>query len=97
LGVANSGNDQVTFHGFGSTTGLQELEQDPIRGHLTPGMVHLSLTQAGEVSLLVFDAVGKKLNTRTEYLPQGKVRVPLTVPLGGMVVVQSSVARIVIR
>ncbi len=97
LGVANSGNDQVTFHGFGSTTHLEELGQDPIRGHLTPGLVHLSLAQAGEVSLLVFDGVGRKLNTRTEYLPQGKVRVPLAVPSGGMVVVQSATARVVIR
>jgi hypothetical protein len=73
LGVANSGTDVVTFHGFGSApSGVVEAAGFSAQ---RAGMDMLIDMQAGRmVHLSAYDASGRILVKRSEYLPSGQMR-----------------------
>lgn len=89
LGVANSGNDAVTFHNFGDPiNGICEM---PLFSAQHQGNeVVLSLPKGQSVQLIAYDLTGRECYRRTEYLPAGRFH--WAWPLGnraGVVVVRS--------
>ena len=74
LGVANSGNSQVTFHGFG-TDGLETLNHtEPRVWHNAEGFT-AHLGDAGRVLLLAYALDGRLLGHTSLDLPAGRTRV----------------------
>ena len=89
LGVANSGNDNVTFHGFGEpATGVEERSGYTVE-HAGTHMV-FDIPQGRLVQVTAYDPSGRVLMQRSEYLPAGVVRWPWPLESRpGVVVVRS--------
>lgn len=89
LGIANSGSDAVSFHAFGETSDLTEMEA-AFGASRRQDTWTVSLAWPAEVTWAVYDAVGRVLSTRTEPLPSGTVHMPWpSVPPGGFLEVRS--------
>lgn len=74
LGVANSGSDEVTFHSFAETNGLNEASGWHAEHRGTDLVV--SLSAGGAVEWTVHDAIGRVLGQGIEWLPAGTSRLP---------------------
>lgn len=73
LGVANSGSDVVTFHGFQSeTNGVVESARFEARRADTDMLLDMHVGQM--IHLTAYDGAGRVLEQRSEYLPAGCFR-----------------------
>ena len=73
LGVANSGSDVVTFHGFEGTPNVV-LELDGFQAHRAGNDMLIDMPFGSLVQMTAFDASGRLLEQRSEYLPGGQFR-----------------------
>lgn len=97
LGIANSGNDNVTFHGFGtSAIGAQQgLDWAASR---RDGQLYVTLPYSEDVAVTIMDATGRQVWERKEYLPAGRTLFPISaVPAAGLIVVECAGTTMVIR
>lgn len=85
LGVANSGSDEVTFHSFAETNGLNEVSAWHAQ-HNGDDLV-VSLGVGGAVEWTVHDAIGRVLGQGVEWLPAGTNRLPWPAARPGSLVV----------
>ena len=85
LGVANSGSDEVTFHSFAETNGLNEASRWHA-AHSGNDLV-VSLGVGGAVEWTVHDAIGRVLGQGVEWLPAGTNRLPWPAAHPGSLVV----------
>ena len=75
LGVANSGNDNVTFHGFGDpASNVAETLGFDVRRAGNDMLIDMPVGRM--VHLTAFDAAGRMLVQRSEFLPSGQFRWP---------------------
>lgn len=97
LGVANSGSDEVTFHGFGGTpSGIEEstLWTAAHLGHL----LQVTLPVGSQVEWAAYDAAGREVMRRREWLPAGTTSVAWPLEgAGGIVRVVSGGQAISVR
>lgn len=98
LGVANSGNNAVTFHGF-STAGTGSVANPELHAtRLGSSTLMVGMPMAGLVSVRVVDVTGRTCMERTEWLPSGQVRFPLgDIPASALVVIEALGTRTVVR
>lgn len=75
LGVANSGTDNVTFHGFGDPTS-SVIEWAGFAAQRAGGDVLIEVPTGRSVELTAYDAAGRVLVQRMEFLPAGTFRWP---------------------
>lgn len=75
LGVANSGTDNVTFHGFGDPA-TQVLEHTAFSVRRAGGDMILDMPSGSMVHVTAYDAAGRTLVRRSEFLPGGQFRWP---------------------
>ena len=88
LGVANSGNNAVTFHGFSTSSVANAAVAFEACRWGTDLSVRLS--KAALVKVQAWDAAGRLCFTRSEFLPSGRVRFPLpALPAGVVIRVES--------
>ena len=85
LGVANSGSDEVTFHSFAETNGLNEVSA--WRAQHNGDDLVVSLGVGGAVEWTVHDAIGRVLDQGIEWLPAGTNRLPWPAARPGNLVV----------
>ena len=87
LGVANSGNDIVTFHGFGDpTSGVLETSRFTALRAGNDMLIDMPIGRM--LHLTAFDAAGRVLVQRSEFLPSGQMSWPWPVAGSSAVVVQ---------
>ena len=97
LGIANSGYDTVTFHGF-DTSGLSAPSTSTWSASRWANDLLLQLPSAHQVSVTVMDATGRMVWERKDFLPAGRVRFPLPdVPAAGLILVQCAGSTQVVR
>jgi len=96
LGVANSGNNAVTFHGF-STAAVEDLPQQMQAARWGQDLM-VDWPVAGTARVQAWDGAGRQLLDRTEFLPAGRVRFSLgDLPMGALIQVQAGEQRISVR
>ena len=89
LGVANSGNDNVTFHGIStSSVANLHLALDASRWGQD---LSIQLSKATLVKVQAWDVSGRLCFERSEFLPSGRVRFPLpSLPAGAVIRVEAA-------
>lgn len=70
LGVANSGNNQVTFHGFGTTSAVESPALAWSASH-SGDRLTLNTPSVGEVKIQWMDVTGRVVFERREWLSEG--------------------------
>lgn len=84
LGVANSGNNAVTFHGF-STANVTNADVAFEACRWGPDL-SVRLSKAALVKVQAWDAAGRLFFARSEFLPSGRVRFSLPALPAGVVI-----------
>ena len=96
LGVANSGNNAVTFHGFGASEvpgGMDAFKAERWGQNLV-----VTLPTGAPVRVVAWDAAGRQQLVREEFLPAGRIRIPLgSLPVGALIQVESGQQTLAIR
>ena len=88
LGIANSGSDNVTFHGFETSAVCVPMGLD-WSVDLRAGALYVTLPYPERVGVTVMDATGRQVWEREEHLPSGRTLFPLPhVPAAGLVSIQ---------
>jgi len=97
LGIANSGNDEVTFHNFGeATNGLAIVENWSAR-HLGDRLV-FQLPAGIKVNWSGYDVTGRLMFDREEWLPSGTVSMPWPLDhVGGVILIEAEGKRMTLR
>ena len=74
LGVANSGTDEVTFHGFGGPpSGIEESK--PWTAEHLGNLLQVTLPVGSRVEWAAYDVAGREVMRRSEWLPAGTTSV----------------------
>lgn len=97
LGIANSGNDEVTFHNFGASTNAESNLRGWSARHVGDRLI-FQLPIGQLVKWSGFDFTGRLVFDREEWLPGGTVSIPW--PLdnpGGVVLVETGGYRQALR
>ena len=85
LGIANSGTDNVTFHGFEASTVEMPIGLD-WSVDLRAGSLYVTLPYSECVAVTIMDATGRQVWKREEHLPSGRTLFPLPhVPAAGLI------------
>ena len=97
LGIANSGSDNVTFHGFSTSTVVEPLGLDWSVDRRA-GMLYITLPHPERVGISIMDATGRQVWERKEYLPSGRTLFPLPqMPAAGLISIQCDGVTKVVR